>query len=38
MSGDAFRNEELLREIKALIEQGRREVAVTVNAAMTMLY
>ena len=29
---------DLLGEIRALIEDGRKEIAVTVNAAMTMLY
>jgi hypothetical protein len=30
--------ESLIGEIKTLIEQSRRQVAVTVNATMTMLY
>ena len=31
-------NQGLFGDIKAMIEQGRRQVAVTVNATMTMLY
>jgi hypothetical protein len=38
MSKELVRDQSLFGEIKALIEQGRREVAVTVNATMTMLY
>lgn len=38
MSKKITRDQGLFSEIKALIEQGRQEVAITVNAAMTMLY
>ncbi|MBN1902960.1 hypothetical protein JW926_16675, partial [Candidatus Sumerlaeota bacterium] len=31
-------NERIFNEIKTLIEQSRHQVAVTVNAVMTMLY
>ncbi len=38
MSKELTQKQELFSEIKALIEQGRQHVAVTVNSAMTMLY
>ena len=38
MSKELNRNLGIFSEIKALIEQSRQQVAVTVNAAMTMLY
>jgi predicted nuclease of restriction endonuclease-like (RecB) superfamily len=38
MRKDVVQNPDLLSEIKALIEQGRQQLAVTVNAAMTTLY
>jgi len=38
MSKELAPHPSLFSEIKTLIEQGRQQVAVTVNAAMTMLY
>ncbi|MDI6793948.1 MAG: PDDEXK nuclease domain-containing protein [bacterium] len=38
MSKELILNRGLFSEIKSLIEQSRQQVAVTVNAAMTMLY
>lgn len=38
MSKGLIRCQDLLSEIKALIEKSRQEVAITVNATMTMLY
>ena len=38
MSNDLSSNHEFFSEIKSLIEQSRRQVALTVNATMTMLY
>ncbi|HNY27168.1 MAG TPA: PDDEXK nuclease domain-containing protein [Candidatus Sumerlaeota bacterium] len=38
MANELNGNTDLFDEIKGLIEQGRQQVAVTVNATMTMLY
>lgn len=38
MSKVSARNQDLFSDIRTLIEQGRQQVAVTVNATMTMLY
>jgi predicted nuclease of restriction endonuclease-like (RecB) superfamily len=38
MNNEQHLNQNLFCEIKSLIEQGRRQVAVTVNATMTLLY
>ncbi len=38
MAGDVTEKRDLFVEIKTLIEQGRQQVAVTVNATMTLLY
>jgi len=38
MSKDSTETPGLLGEIRVLIEESRREVAVTVNASMTLLY
>jgi len=38
MAGDVTEKRDLFGEIKTLIEQGRQQVAVTVNATMTLLY
>lgn len=38
MNNEQYLNQSLFSEIKSLIEQGRQQVAVTVNATMTLLY
>jgi len=38
MNQDFSLNQNLFSEIKALIEDGRQQVAVTVNAAMIMVW
>ncbi|MFH1962748.1 MAG: hypothetical protein ABIJ30_07730 [bacterium] len=38
MSKELSQNQGIFSEIKSLIEQTRQQVAVTVNAAMTILY
>lgn len=38
MNNELRLSQSLSSEVRSLIEQGRQQVAVTVNAAMTLLY
>ena len=38
MSSNLQPNDEIFDEIKSLIEDSRQQIAITVNATMTMLY